>query len=203
MLAPLIASVAIVALRATGLAAGRIATSAAGIATAAAIGLVAFAAADDDGTVGDVLGIGADRAGALLLVAVTGTGAVVAGFSRRNVDDEARTTGYFALLGVVVGASTLVVLPGGPDRARRRLAGLRLGADRTDRLAAGVGHRRARRPSASVPPWRSATPPSSPPSSSSAWPTPPGLPSASGATTTLADFSVFGIEATHVFACSS
>ena len=49
---------------------------------------------------------------ALLLVAITGTGAVVAGFSRRSVDDEARTSRYFALVTLVVGASTLVVLPG-------------------------------------------------------------------------------------------
>ncbi len=113
-LAPLIASVLVVATRATGLVAGRIAAAGCGVATLAAVGLVAIVAADDDGRTGSFVGIGADRVSALLLVAVTGTGAVVAGFSRRNVDDESRTTGYFALLGLVVAASALVVLPGGP-----------------------------------------------------------------------------------------
>ena len=79
---------------------------------AAAIGLLASSAADDDGRVADVFGVGVDRVRALLLVAITGTGAVVAGFSRRSVDDEARTSRYFALVTLVVGASTLVVLPG-------------------------------------------------------------------------------------------
>ncbi len=200
VLAPLIASVAIVALRATGLAAGRIATSAAGIATAAAIGLVAAAAADEDGTVGDVLGIGADRAGALLLVAVTGTGAVVAGFSRRNVDDEARTTGYFALLGVVVGASALVVLPGGPIAlgagwlasgwALTALIGWQRGWVTAERATKRIRSTLAIGDAALVAALVLL-----------------GLADATGATvrdpeanTTLADFSVFGIEATHVFA---
>jgi len=114
VLAPLIAAAATVGMRATGLVAGRIVTSACGIATLASLGLVGFVAVDDDGRTGDVLGIGVDRVSALLLVAAAGTGAVVAGFSRRNVDDEARTTRYFALVGLVVSASALVVLPGGP-----------------------------------------------------------------------------------------
>ena len=114
VLAPLVAAALITGIRATGLVAGRIATSACGVSTLAALGLVGFVAAADDGRTGDVLGLGVDRVSSLLLVAVVGTGAVVAGFSRRNVDDEGRTTRYFALVGLVVGASALVVLPGGP-----------------------------------------------------------------------------------------
>ena len=200
VLAPLIASVAIVAARATGLAAGRIATSAAGIATAAAVGLVAYAAADDDALIGDVLGIGVDRAGALLLVAVTGTGAVVAGFSRRNVDDEPRTTGYFALLGVVVGASALVVLPGGPIAlgagwlasgwALTALMGWQRGWATAERASRRIRSTLAIGDAALIAALAVL-----------------GLADATGATTgnpaataALADSTVFGIEATHVFA---
>ena len=114
VLAPLVAAAVTLGKRATGLVAGRIVTSACGFATLAALGLVVAAAADDDGSTGDVLGIGVDRVSSLLLVAVAGTGAVVAGFSRRNVDDEARTSRYFALVALVVSASAMVVLPGGP-----------------------------------------------------------------------------------------
>lgn len=52
------------------------------------------------------------RSAVLLLAAVLGTAAVVASFSRRSLDLDARTTRYFAFIGVLTSGSTVVVLPG-------------------------------------------------------------------------------------------
>lgn len=66
--------------------------------------------------VGDValLDLSTDRVSALLAIVVMATGAVVAGFSGRNLDDDHHPASYFALIGAVVAGSALVVLPGGP-----------------------------------------------------------------------------------------
>ncbi|MEP4651328.1 MAG: putative inorganic carbon transporter subunit DabA [Ilumatobacter sp.] len=86
-----------------------------GVACVASLAVVLLSGLNDDGGVGDVAGLalGVDRASAVLLAVVTGTGVVVASFSRRNVDVDPRACRFFVLFGVLVAGSALVVVPGG------------------------------------------------------------------------------------------
>jgi uncharacterized protein YbcC (UPF0753/DUF2309 family)/NADH:ubiquinone oxidoreductase subunit 5 (subunit L)/multisubunit Na+/H+ antiporter MnhA subunit len=112
---PLLGSLAVSAVRPAGLGAGRYVAIGCGVAFLAAAVIVLISGWRSDGVVGDVddLGLRADRASALLIATVTGTGAVVASFARRNVDLDPRAGRFFVLLGGLVTGSALVVVPGG------------------------------------------------------------------------------------------
>ena len=112
---PLIAAALLAVLRPDGLRPGRIVTTACGIATIAAIAAVIWSATRSTGIVGgaDGLELQVDRAGAVLLAAVTATGTVVASFARRNIDVDPRSRRFFTLFALLVSASTLVVVSGG------------------------------------------------------------------------------------------
>lgn len=119
VLAPLVASAVVLATSATGHLAGRVATIGCGAAFVAALWLAVASARDEAGVAGELPGLDGvdlriDRASSLLLLLVAATGAVIAAFSRRNLDDVPYSTRYFALIGVVVAGSALVVVPGGP-----------------------------------------------------------------------------------------
>lgn len=114
--APLIGSSAVAVTRVNGLTSGRVVTVAAALAAIASLILVAMSGTEPGGVVGDVavLDLRADRATSLLLALVACTGLVIASFSRRNLDLDPRTGRFFALFGIVVTGSALVVVPGGP-----------------------------------------------------------------------------------------
>ncbi len=113
--APLAGAIAVFALQPRGLRSGRWTTASCGVGALAAFVVVALSGGRDDGVVGEVAGLGlrVDRPSAVLLAVVMGTGVVVASFSRRSVDLDPRAPRFFALLGVLVSGSALVVVPGG------------------------------------------------------------------------------------------
>ena len=115
VLAPLLGSLAVLVLRPAGLHAGRCVAVACGIAFAAAVSLAVVSGTRPDGLVDGAgwLGLRLDRATALLLAAVTSTGAVVASSARRSVDLDSRANRFFVLFGALVAGSALVVTPGG------------------------------------------------------------------------------------------
>ncbi|MFT7608770.1 MAG: hypothetical protein ACI9MX_001837 [Candidatus Aldehydirespiratoraceae bacterium] len=96
--------------------AGRLVTSTGAIAFAAALILVVLSGLDGDGSLATIAWLDAsiDRVSALLLAVVMGTATVVAGFSSRSLDDDGRANRYFALIGVLVSGSAMVVLPASP-----------------------------------------------------------------------------------------
>jgi uncharacterized protein YbcC (UPF0753/DUF2309 family)/formate hydrogenlyase subunit 3/multisubunit Na+/H+ antiporter MnhD subunit len=113
--APLVGSVAVLVWRPAGLNAGRCVAVACGIAFAAAVAVAVVSGTRPDGLVDGAgwLGLRLDRATALLLAAVTSTGAVVASFARRSLDLDSRANRFFMLFGTLVAGSALVVTPGG------------------------------------------------------------------------------------------
>ncbi|MFK7919922.1 MAG: putative inorganic carbon transporter subunit DabA [Ilumatobacter sp.] len=113
--APLLAAVAVAALRPVGLTAGRIVTVGCGVGSLAGIAALTMSGFEDNGLIGDVAGLGlrVDRASAMLLTVAVATGTVVASFARRNVDVDPRGNRFFVLFGVLVTGSALVVVPGG------------------------------------------------------------------------------------------
>ena len=113
--APLAASLVVLAWRPDGLRAGRLVAVGCGVACAAAVTALVVSGSRSDGVVGAVGGVGLrlDRATALMLGAVTATGVVVASFARRSVDLDSRANRFFALFGILVTGSALVVTPGG------------------------------------------------------------------------------------------
>ena len=115
LVAPAIAAVVLAVARPDGLRPGRVVTAACGIATIAAVAVVVWSATRSAGVVGgtDGLGLHVDRAGGVLLAAITATGTVVASFARRNIDVDPRSCRFFTHFAVLVSASTLVVVSGG------------------------------------------------------------------------------------------
>ncbi|MGK0276063.1 MAG: hypothetical protein ACI9N0_002451 [Ilumatobacter sp.] len=113
--APLLGSVAVLVWRPAGLNAGRCVAAACGIAFAAAVAVAVVSGTRPDGLVDGAgwLGLRLDRATALLLAAVTSTGAVVASFARRSLDLDSRANRFFMLFAILVTGSALVVVPGG------------------------------------------------------------------------------------------
>lgn len=113
--APLLGSLAVLLRRPEGLGAGRFVAVACGLAFGAAVAVLVVSGSRSDGLVNGVeaLGLRLDRATALLLAAVTSTGAVVASFARRSVDLDGRAGRFFVLFGALVTGSALVVAPGG------------------------------------------------------------------------------------------
>ena len=114
MLAPLLGSAVAVASGKLG-PSGRAVTAASAIATLASAVLLVLSAVESDGGLDTGwFDASIDRAGALLLFVVTGTATVVAGFSRRSLDDDGRTGRYFGLIGVVVSGSSMVIVVAAP-----------------------------------------------------------------------------------------
>ncbi len=94
--------------------AGRLVTAGCGLSTLAAGGLLVASGRSETGDVGDVawLDLRLDRPSALLLAVAVATATVVAGFSRRSLDDDGRAGLFFGLIGFVATGSALVVVPG-------------------------------------------------------------------------------------------
>jgi uncharacterized protein YbcC (UPF0753/DUF2309 family)/formate hydrogenlyase subunit 3/multisubunit Na+/H+ antiporter MnhD subunit len=113
--APLLGLLAVLVWRPAGLGAGRCVAVACGIAFAAALAVAVVSGSRPDGLVDGSgwLGLRLDRATALLLAAVTSTGAVVASFARRSLDLDGRANRFFVLFAMLVVGSALVVAPGG------------------------------------------------------------------------------------------
>ncbi len=111
--APLLGSLAVLVWRPAGLGAGRFVSVACGIAFGAAVAVAVVSGSRSDGLVDGGLGLSLDRATALLLLAVTSMGAVVASFARLSVDLDGRAGRFFVLFGTLVTGSALVVTPGG------------------------------------------------------------------------------------------
>lgn len=113
--APMLGSLAVLVWRPAGLRVGRFVAVAGGIAFGAALAVAVVSCTRSDGLVDGVGGLGLrlDRATALLLAAVTSTGAVVASFARRSVDLDGSAGRFFVLFGALVTGSALVVAPGG------------------------------------------------------------------------------------------
>ena len=109
VLSPLVGSLAVLVGRRKGLGAGRVVTVACGVAFVAALGVAVVSALRSDGLVDGAggWGPGADRASALLLCAVTATGAVVGSFACRSVDLDTRGPRFFVLFGILVAGSSI------------------------------------------------------------------------------------------------
>ncbi len=110
---PLVVGVAAMVVRSLEQA-GRLVVAGCGLSALAAAAVLAASARDDAGRVGEVawLGLRGDRAGALLLLVAMATATVVAGFSRRSLDDDGRPGRFFGLIGFVATGSALVVVAG-------------------------------------------------------------------------------------------
>lgn len=113
--APLVGAAVVSLLTPVGLRPGRIVAVSCGVASVAALALLVMSGLDDNGLVGDVGGLELrlERSSAILLAVVAATGVVVASFARRNLDVDPRSKRFFALLGILVTGSSLVVVPGG------------------------------------------------------------------------------------------
>jgi uncharacterized protein YbcC (UPF0753/DUF2309 family)/NADH:ubiquinone oxidoreductase subunit 5 (subunit L)/multisubunit Na+/H+ antiporter MnhA subunit len=113
LLAPLLGGLSVRGRR-SPLLAGRVSAVSCGLAAVGATVLLVATALEESGSLDPLvaLDLRLDRLTALLLVVVLATAAMVASFSRRSLDADGRAGRYFALLGVVVTGSALVVVPG-------------------------------------------------------------------------------------------
>jgi NADH:ubiquinone oxidoreductase subunit 5 (subunit L)/multisubunit Na+/H+ antiporter MnhA subunit len=114
---PAAASLLIAALRPTGPSAARVAVRATALAFLAAVAV--FVAVATDGAVAAVVegadgralvGLHADRVGAVLALLTTGVGLVVQSFSARALQGDLRATRFFALTTLLTAATTVVAL---------------------------------------------------------------------------------------------